>query len=548
MKLAWLIILFNLPLLVHAQSTGARYRIEFTDKVGSAYDLSHPEDFLSERALSRRNRYHIPVDENDLPVSAVYLDSLRKHGFKVLYTSRWFNFATVAVVSPEDTAGVSDWNFVRSIKLTRPENVLKNAESKWAKIQAPATTSAQAEPEDQYGYSSDQVAQLNGKILHENSFKGQGMLIAVLDAGFRAANQQAVFDSLFQQNRMLGTRDFVNPASDVYQEYQHGMNVLSLMAANTPGTLIGTAPDASYYLIRTEDENSEYPVEMDNYIAGLELADSIGADVINASLGYFNFDDPAYNLSYDELDGKTLMITRAVELAEEKGMIVCVSAGNEGDNTWQHIIAPADANGILSMAAVNTEGERARFSSIGPSADGRIKPEVAACGWDAWIQKYPNEIGTSNGTSFASPLVAGLTACLWQEYPGKTPAEIIDAVIQSASQYASPDNYLGYGIPDFEKASLLLQKTATKDESEKQWKVSPNPFVNNIRLEYQGQGLLDDISATCILISGTGTILKEERLSGRIQWVNHLGSLPSGMYFLQVITNGVTENHKLIKK
>jgi len=548
MKLAWLIILFNLPLLVHAQSTGARYRIEFTDKVGSAYDLSHPEDFLSERALSRRNRYHIPVDENDLPVSAVYLDSLRKHGFKVLYTSRWFNFATVAVVSPEDTAGVSDWNFVRSIKLTRPENVLKNAESKWAKIQAPATTSAQAEPEDQYGYSSDQVAQLNGKILYENSFKGQGMLIAVLDAGFRAANQQAVFDSLFQQNRMLGTRDFVNPASDVYQEYQHGMNVLSLMAANTPGTLIGTAPDASYYLIRTEDENSEYPVEMDNYIAGLELADSIGADVINASLGYFNFDDPAYNLSYDELDGKTLMITRAVELAEEKGMIVCVSAGNEGDNAWQHIIAPADANGILSMAAVNIVGERARFSSIGPSADGRIKPEVAACGWDAWIQKYPNEIGTSNGTSFASPLVAGLTACLWQEYPGKTPAEIIDAVIQSASQYASPDNYLGYGIPDFEKASLLLQKTATKDESEKQWKVSPNPFVNNIRLEYQGQGLLDDTSATCILISGTGTILKEERLSGRIQWVNHLGSLPSGMYFLQVITNGVTENHKLIKK
>lgn len=547
MKLAWLIILLYLPFWVHAQSTGARYRIEFTDKVGSAYDLSHPESFLSERALSRRIRYHIPIDEYDLPVSAAYLDSLRKHGFKVLYTSRWFNFATVAVVSPEDTAGVSNWNFVRSIKLTRPENVLKNAESKWDEIKVPSTKSAQGEPDDSYGYSSEQVAQLNGKILHENGFKGQGMLIAILDAGFRAANQLAVFDSLFQQNRMLGTRDFVNPQSDVFQEYQHGMNVLSLMAANSPGTLIGTAPDASYYLIRTEDENSEYPVEMDNYIAGLELGDSIGADVINASLGYFIFDDSADNLSYDELDGKTLMITRAVELAEKKGMIVCVSAGNEGDNAWQHIIAPADANEILSMAAVNIAGERARFSSIGPSADGRIKPEVAACGWDAWIQKYPNEIGTSNGTSFASPLVAGMTTCLWQEYPEKTPAEIIDAVIQSASQYDLPDNYLGYGIPDFEKASLLLQKTVTKDKSEKQWKVSPNPFVNNIRLEYQGPGLLDDTSATCILLNGTGTILKEERLSGRIQWLNP-GSLPSGLYFLQVITEGVTENHKLIKK
>ncbi|GET32170.1 serine protease [Prolixibacter bellariivorans] len=548
MKLTCLWILFCLPLLANAQSNGARYRVEFTDKAGSVYDIPHPEAFLSERALSRRNRYHIPVDENDLPVSSVYLDSLKRHGFKVLYTSRWFNFATVAVVSPEDTAGVSKWNFVRSIKLTRPDNMLKNAIKKWSEIKTPATKSIQTEADDSYGYSSEQIAQLNGKVLHENGFKGQGMVIAILDAGFRAANQLAVFDSLFLQDRMLGIRDFVNPESNVFEEYQHGMNVLSLMGANTPGKLVGTAPDASYFLIRTEDENSEYPVEMDNYIAGLELADSIGADVINASLGYFYFDDPADNLNYDELDGKTLMITQAVETAEQKGMIVCVSAGNEGDNAWQHIIAPVDANGVLSMAAVNIAGERAPFSSTGPSADGRIKPEVAACGWDTWIQKYPDEIGVSNGTSFSSPLVAGLTACLWQEYPDKSPAEIVDAIIQSASQYASPDNYLGYGVPDFGKASLLLQETLADGDSEKQWKVSPNPFDENIRLEYQGNGLLDDASATFILISSTGTILKEERLSGRVELVNNLGALPSGLYFLQVITNGTTENHKLIKR
>jgi subtilisin family serine protease len=228
-------------------------------------------------------------------------------------------------------------------------------------------------------------------------------------------------------------------------------------------------------------------------------------------------------------------------------MIVCVSAGNEGDNAWRYIIAPADATGVLSMAAVNTAGERARFSSIGPSADGRIKPEVAACGWEAWIQRYPDEISTSNGTSYSSPLVAGLTACLWQEYPEKTPAEIVHAVIQSASQYDSPDNFLGYGIPDFGKASLLLQKTLTDEGPEKQWKVFPNPFADNIRLEYQGRGLLDDASAVCVLISSTGTILREERLTGRIQGIN-LGSLPSGMYLLQVITHGKTENHKLMKR
>jgi subtilisin family serine protease len=548
MKLTWLWILFCIPLLAHAQSDGARYRVEFTDKAGAQYDLAHPETFLSQRALRRRERYYIPVDEKDLPVSGVYLDSLKTHGFKVLYTSGWFNFATVAVVSPGDTAGVSRWNFVRSIKLTRPENMLKNVIKKWAEIKTPSTKSIQTEPDDSYGYSSGQIAQLNGKILHENGFKGQGMLIAILDAGFRAANQLAVFDSLFLQNRMLGTRDFVNPESNVFEEYQHGMNVLSLMGANTPGKLVGTANDASYFLIRTEDENSEYPVEMDNFIAGLELADSVGADVINASLGYFYFDDPADNLNYDELDGKTLMITQAVETAEQKGMIVCVSAGNEGESAWRYIIAPADAKGILSMAAVNAAGERARFSSIGPSADGRIKPEVAACGWDTWLQKYPDAIGVSSGTSFSSPLVAGLTACLWQEYPDKSPAEIVDAIIQSASQYTSPDNYLGYGIPDFGKASLLLQKTQVDGDSEKQWNVSPNPFDEKIRLEYQGKGLLDDASATCILISSTGTILKEERLSGRVKLVNNLGVLPSGLYFLQIIANGLTENHKLIKR
>ena len=548
MKVTWLWIFLWLPLVVHAQSNGARYRIEFSDKAGSRYDVAHPQAFLSERALLRRSRYRIPVDETDLPVSGAYLDSLKKYGFRVLYTSRWFNFATAAVANPADTAGISGLHFIRSIKLTRPAEILKRAQSKWLPIEARPTANAQAEPDDYYGYFSDQIAQLNGKILHDNGFKGQGMVIAILDAGFRAANQLAVFDSLFMQSRMDGTRDFVNPGSNVFDAYQHGMNVLSLMAANSPGKMVGTAPGASYFLIRTEDENSEYPVEMDNYIAGLELADSIGADVINASLGYFYFDDPADNLDYADLDGKTLMITQAVELARKKGMMVCVSAGNEGDGPWQHIVAPADATGILSMAAVNTAGERAPFSSVGPSADGRIKPDVAACGWDTWIQKYPDEVSPSNGTSFSSPLVAGFTACLWQEYPDKTPLEIRNAIIQSASQQEAPDNFLGYGIPDFAKASLLLQKSLAGKKPEKEWDVYPNPFLAGVRLEYRGPGLLDASPVICQLISSSGTIVREKRLSGRVQWLNDLGPLPPGLYLLRVTTDGVAENHKLIKR
>ena len=548
MKLTWLWILFYILLFVNAQTDGARYRIEFTDKAGTKYDITHPELFLTQRALLRRERYHISIDERDLPVSGRYLDSLKKHGLNVLYTSRWFNFATVSASSPDDTSGILRWSFIRSIRLTKPASILKGAYNKWSTPNANTTENLYTEPGDNYGYAKEQITQLNVQALHEDGFRGKGVWIAILDAGFREANQLSVFDSLFMQNRMIGTRDFVNPASDVFQEYQHGMNVLSLMAANMPGTLVGTAPDASYFLIRTEDENSEYPVEMDNYIAGLELADSIGADVVNASLGYFIFDDPADNLSYEELDGGTLEISKAAELAAQKGMIICVSAGNEGDKQWQHIVAPADASGILSMAAVNVMGERATFSSVGPSADGRIKPEVAACGWDTWIQRYPDEIAVSNGTSFASPLVAGLAACLRQEFPDKSPSEIIAAIIRSSSQYTSPDDLLGYGIPDFGKAASLLQETVTNEISENRWSVSPNPFHENLRLEYQGIGLLDDPSTTCILIGSAGTILQEERLSGIVQFINNLGTLPSGMYILRIVTQGESENHKLIKR
>jgi serine protease AprX len=289
------------------------------------------------------------------------------------------------------------------------------------------------------------------------------------------------------EGRVLGKHDFVTGDTSVFEDHPHGMSVLSVMAGITPGHLLGTAPSASYWLLRSENANSEYLVEEYNWITAAEFADSVGADIINTSLGYFVFNWSFQNHSYADLDGKSTPISMAADMASKKGMLIVVAAGNEGSRTWRHILAPADAALVLAVGAVDASSAYANFSSHGPSYDGRVKPNIAAQGYGAWVQQSVSVYGPASGTSFSTPIISGLAACLWQAFPSLTSQQIKSAIEKSGSQYNSPDSLLGYGLPDFLKAMEILEQEKTKPSAANQslW-AYPNPFHDNLTLQIKG--------------------------------------------------------------
>lgn len=309
--------------------------------------------------------------------------------------------------------------------------------------------SVQPKEEIDYGKGYGQIKMLNGIELHKKGYKGKGMTIAVIDGGFYNAD---IIPDL-QNVDILGVHDFVNPGHDnVFEEETHGMMVLSTIAMNQPGKMIGTAPEASFWLLRSEDGYTEQLVEEDNWCAAIEFADSIGVDVVNTSLGYTKFDNPADNVKYWELDGHTHMASNSASMAASKGMVLCQSAGNEAFySTWKLIGVPADADNILSVGALRPDGINTYFSSIGNSADGRIKPDVCAQGEDCAVMNKNGELTTADGTSFSSPITCGMVACFWQAHPNLTAKQVIEAVRMRGSNVEHPDNVFGYGIPDYAK-------------------------------------------------------------------------------------------------
>ncbi|KPL14253.1 MAG: hypothetical protein AMS26_11345, partial [Bacteroides sp. SM23_62] len=404
-----MVILLLYALLIDGISQESIYKfwIQLKDKEGSLYSLDNPAEFLSQRAIDRRLRYQIPIGENDLPVSQVYLDSLQHHDIRVLYSSKWMN-AVVAETTDSNMADVlSSYSFVTDIELLYWTPRYKSDADKFKEFLS-----------DQPLPSDHQVEMLNGHKLHEQGYQGEDMIIAVIDAGFNNADSLAGFYSLWQHGQLLGFRNFVNPSANFFWSINgsHGMHVLSTMGGYMPGEFKGAAMKAGYWLIQTEDALSEYRIEEANWLAGAELADSAGVDVINSSLGYSDrFTDSTQNYNYSDMDGKTTLVTRAASLAASKGMLVVTSAGNSGNpgNPWQYIIAPSDGDSVLGVAAVDPDGERAYFSSMGPSSDGRVKPDVAAQGQATVLIRSNGLVGTGNGTSFSSPVMAGLATCLW---------------------------------------------------------------------------------------------------------------------------------------
>ena len=472
-----------------------KFRVYLRDKKGTAYSVRHPEEFLSQKAIDRRRRQGLKVDRTDLPLSAPYVEAIRETGVEVCHGSKWNN---TLLVQTSDTAlveGIREMPFVTSVRLVatyarpqrpdttdrhaliateepvRPSSATTTVNRLFDRLSAADSTEgwidslavakavlsrALAEPlptpheapayEDSlYGAGHEQIAQLGGLALHEAGYRGAGMTIAIVDGGFYNAD----IIPMLQGAHILGTADFVEPGGDVYTAASHGMMVLSCIAANAPGQLIGTAPEAAFWLLRSEDTHSEQLVEEDNWAAAVEFADSVGADIINSSLGYTKFDAPAATSLYRELDGHTHLSSHSASLLARKGIVLCNSAGNAGDEPWKLIGSPADATDILTVGAVDNQGLNTYFSSVGPTADGRIKPDVMARGGRSAVLSIRGNVTRANGTSFASPTLCGLVACYWQANPTLSALQVVENIRLLGDNAQHPDNIFGWGIPDF---------------------------------------------------------------------------------------------------
>lgn len=413
-----------------------KYRLRFVDKAGSYELLEQPHQLLSSRALERRTRNRVEVDTTDLPVSAIYMEKLRGAGFHIVSSSRWMN----SVVVESDKEGQE--------LIFKLLPFVKDAKLVW-KSNGTQPSMFVEESYEENVVIKDARRQLeihNGQKLHEAGYRGEGMLIAVIDGGF--LNTDLI--SMINQN-VVGYRDFADPDSDFYLTHPHGTMVLSTMASNDSGTLPGSAPNANYWLLRSEDSSSEFPVEEDYWIAAAEYADSLGVDIINSSLGYFMFDDPSMDYTWEDLDGKTAFITQGANMAASKGMLVVNSAGNERNKYWERISFPADSPDILTLGAINPYKKIASFSGAGFTGP-FVKPDVMAVGDPAYLCSTDGVVRTGTGTSFSSPVMAGLLACLWQALPQLTSREMIALARECSDRFATPDSLYGYGIPDLYEA------------------------------------------------------------------------------------------------
>ncbi len=431
------------------------YVVYFKDKLNSPYSVDKPQEFLSEKAILRRQKYNISITEQDIPVNKSYTDSLEKSGFKIRAVSKWLNCAVVETEAnlQSDSVNLPDFTCVKE-QIKKEKKQYKPEKHKAIKITGEPDTFFYYD----YGYGKSQTTIMNLHNLHNKGFNGKNLDIALLDAGFKNVDKIPGFDSLRTKKQILGIRDFVDRDTDVYEDASHGMQVLSTIAANLPGKLVGTAPEANFWLLRTETEHSEYLVEEYFWIAGAEFADSAGADILHSSLGYNDFDDTTSNFAYSDMNGDIAPATIAADIAASKGILVTCSAGNEGKSSWKYITSPADADSTLTVGAVSARNVITDFSSRGPAPDGRIKPEIVAQGAFTWVLKPKRGINFAFGTSFSGPIIAGAVACLWQAHPRCTNMEIIDAVIKSADRYTNPDNEYGYGLPDFDKADKYLKE------------------------------------------------------------------------------------------
>ena len=461
----YVLLLITFLLLSAGESTAQTFSkkvVFFTDKGGTSYSISNPSAYLSTRAIERRTRYNINIDSTDIPVLQRYVDSVTAAGaVTILGKSKWLNAVIIQTTDAAAVAKINSYPFVVKTNDAALRKYYTKVADKFLNEPIDSTPSVFRISQSladtfNYGSSSNQILIHNGQFLHNIGARGQGMVMAFLDAGFTGFATNRFFDSARARNQFLGTWDFVSNNSNVNEDHPHGLNCFSITAAYIPGTFVGSCPEANYYLLRTEDDTTEQIIEEYNWVLGAEYADSAGVDVISSSLGYSTFDDPTFNHSYADMNGNTTVISRMADLAAKKGMLVVNSAGNSGNNSWKFITAPADGDSVLSVGAVNNSGAIASFSSYGPTSDGQIKPDVVSVGLGTVLSTTSGTVATGNGTSFSGPNMAGLATCLWQLFPEYNNHRIITALRESADRFTAPHEQYGYGLPNMKKAFGVL--------------------------------------------------------------------------------------------
>ena len=541
---ALLIITFLLIIPFHLRSQSIYCRFSFIDKTGNGYDLSRPHEFLSQRCIERRQKWDIPIDERDLPVNENYVEALLQVTGGTLHSrSKWFNDVVVQLNDSSMMAAAESLPFVQQIirlksKRPAPSDLAQKSDA----------VDVFCNSDSYYGKSCNQIAMLNGQSLHNLGYTGKGIYIAQLDAGWISADRLPCFKKLYDENRLGVIRDFAYPTGgNIYSLNSHGTSVLSIMASYWPDSLIGAAPDATYHLFRSEDPLSETNLEEDNWVAAAELADSIGADIINSSLGYSLFDSTWMDYVYTDMDGDITRCTQGADIAAEKGILVVNSAGNSGLSAWHHITSPSDGDNVLAIGAVDASRVFAPFSGWGPSADGDIKPDVCAQGRGTYFAGLDSTVNKGNGTSFSSPLIAGMAACLMQAAPNRSPFAIREAIRQSAHLFHSPNDSLGYGIPDMMKALAILRGDGSSESSE--WKIYPNPCNDKLNLVLPCQNPPCNFQWKLMDSSGKCVLSGQEYMNGwgMVPVQLNLASLQSGKYSLELDYNNERRLFPIIK-
>ncbi len=524
-----------------------KYWVKFTDKNGSPYTIGNPSAYLTARSIARRTAQGIAIDITDIPVDQTYINQINATGAQVFQRSKWMNAAIVIINNATQLSAINNLTCVSSsapvgkyIKTKSSEELSVNAIEPSYKKQSQVTAY-------NYGPSFTQVNQIGADCMHNEGYRGQNMVIAVIDAGFENVNTNPVFDSLRNEGRLLGTRDYVQGNTSVNEDYLHGANCLSLIAGNTPGQLIGTAPKAGYWLIRSEDAATEKIIEENNWVVAAEFADSVGADITTTSLGYTTFDNPSQNHVYADLNGRTAVASIAATMAARKGIFVLNAAGNEGGGAWNYIGVPADADSICAVGAVNGSGVHANFSSVGPTSDGRIKPDLSSMGQGSYVCNANGLFSSGNGTSYATPILAGAVACLWQANPTKTNMQILQALRATASQATNPDNVYGWGIPSMCAAHNLLNGTnVSVNEIIKatHFKLFPNPAKQQISFSLNQKPeliTLYDVLGNAMAFS----VIEKQTNTFELVFSSEMAN---GVYFISIKTTEGVINSKFVKE
>jgi serine protease AprX len=518
---------------VIASGQQVKYWIMLKNKNGTPFAVNAPAAFVTQKSIERRTRYGISFNESDLPVNPGYVSQIDAVSqVRVLFASKWLNGVVVSIDTSLGKNALAEINALPFVGGESKVNryILRNHEplpeiGRVSKATGSAASGA-------YGGSGGQIRQLRLDCLHENGFRGQGMTIAVCDVGFSNTDLISGFDSLRIRGQILGGRDFVSGGTNPYVGGTHGTQVLSCMAAIIPGTVMGTAPMADYWLCRTEEGARETISEEYNWIRAAEFADSVGADIITTSLGYTQFEDPKQNHTHASLDGRTAPMSIASTMAARKGMLVFTAAGNEGGGFWRKISVAGDADSICTVGAVDTVGRRASFSAMGPTADGRIKPDLMACGAGTWIydgQSYPG-----SGTSYATPVLAGAAACYWQQYRDRSNMRVLSDLKAMATRAERPDTLVGWGIPRFD----------CKSEFDFTANVNASTSVITIRLS---RGWHNDVKVEMTELSGKTVFLSEiSRIDDLLLY--NAAPLTQNIYIVKVSSSLGSIARKVVKE